>query len=302
MTMTQASSRPRALLTGASSGIGRAIAPLLAARGCDLVLTARRQALLDEVAAEVKARHADCEIETIAADLGTAGGARGLWERATVSRGVDLLINNAGFGTFRPFTSAEWERDAELLQLNVVTLVELCHRFVAAAKGRGQGRGQARILNIASIAAYQSIPNFANYAASKAYVRNFSEALHDELAPAGISVTCVCPGGTKTPFHDAAGAGNYGKLANASMMTAEEVAQISAAAMFAGKRTVIPGAMNKLTCFGVRLVPRSFASRVAAWVLGKPRSHQALPARGGAAAADAGGASGGAAGAGGASG
>lgn len=280
--MTQASSRPRALLTGASSGIGRALAPLLAARGCDLVLTARRQALLDEVAAEVKAQHPGCEVETIAADLGAAGGARGLWERATAARGVDLLINNAGFGTFRTFTSAEWERDAELLQLNVVSLVELCHRFVSAAKGRGAGR----ILNIASIAAYQSIPNFANYAASKAYVRNFSEALHDELAPSGISVTCVCPGGTKTPFHDAAGAGNYGKLANASMMTADAVAEISAAAMFAGKRTVIPGTMNKLTCFGVRLVPRSFASRVAAWVLGKPRSHQELPARLGASGRD----------------
>ena len=276
--MTQASSlRPRALLTGASSGIGRAIAPLLAARGCDLVLTARRQGLLDEVAAEVQAKHAECEIETIAADLGQPSGAKDLWARATAKRGVDLLINNAGFGTFRTFTSAEWERDAELLQLNVVSLAELCHRFVSAAKERG---GKGRILNIASIAAYQSIPNFANYSASKAYVRNFSEGLHDELAPSGISVTCVCPGGTKTPFHDAAGAGNYGKLANASMMSAEEVAAISVAAMFAGKRTVIPGAINKLSCFGVRLVPRSFASRVASWVLGKPRSHQQLPTRG----------------------
>lgn len=290
--MTQASStRPRALVTGASSGIGRAMAPRLAARGCDLVLTARRQALLDEVAAEVKAKYPEAVIETIAADLGTAGGARTLWERATAAgdataatgaaaaRRIDILVNNAGFGTFRTFTSAEWGRDAELLQLNVVSLVELCHRFVSAARAQ-ESTSPAYILNIASIAAFQSIPNFANYGASKAYVRNFSEALHDELAGTRIGVTCVCPGGTKTPFHDAAGAGNYGKLANASMMTAEEVADISVAAMFGRKRTVVPGAMNKLSCFGVRLVPRSWASKMARWVLGKPRSGQELPPRG----------------------
>jgi short-subunit dehydrogenase len=277
MTQAASSSQPRALVTGASSGIGRAIVPLLAARGYDLVLTARRQALLEEVAAEVKAKHAGLEVETIAADLGTAGGARGLWERATEKRGLDVLVNNAGFGTFRTFTSAEWERDAELLQLNVVSLVELCHRFVSAARTRDSA---AYILNVASIAAYQSIPNFANYGASKAYVRNFSEALHDELAATKVRVTCLCPGGTKTPFHDAAGAGNYGKLANASMMTAEDVAAIGVAAMLAGRRTVIPGAMNKVSCFGVRLVPRSFASKVASWVLGKPRS-AALPSRSG---------------------
>jgi uncharacterized protein len=277
--MTQAStSRPRALVTGASSGIGRAIAPRLAARGCDLVLTARRQALLDELAAELRREHPELQVETIAADLGTDGGAGGLWEKATVERPLDILVNNAGFGTFRAFTTTEWARDAELLQLNVLSLVELCHRFVSAAKV-SSSTAPAHILNVASIAAYQSIPHFANYGASKAYVRNFSESLHDELADTRIRVTCVCPGGTKTPFHDAAGAGNYGKVANASMMTAEAVADVSVAAMFAGKRTVIPGALNKISCFGVRLVPRSWASRMARWVLGEPRSDD-LPSRG----------------------
>lgn len=277
--MTQASAtRPRALVTGASSGIGRAIAPRLAARGCDLVLTARRQALLDEVATELRGAYPELQVETIATDLGTDGGAGGLWEKATAARPIDILVNNAGFGTFRPFTSTEWARDAELLQLNVLSLVELCHRFVSAAKA-ASATTPAHLLNIASIAAFQSIPHFANYGASKAYVRNFSEALHDELAGTRIRVTCVCPGGTKTPFHDAAGAGNYGKLASASMMTAEEVAEVSVAAMFAGKRTVVPGALNKISCFGVRLVPRSWASRMARWVLGEPRSND-LPPRG----------------------
>ncbi len=277
--MTQGSNaRPRALVTGASSGIGRAIAPRLARRGCDLVLTARRQALLEEVAAEVRQAAPEASVETIATDLGTDGGAGGLWEKATAAREVDILVNNAGFGTFRPFTTTEWARDAELLQLNIVSLVELCHRFVTAAKA-SSSTSPARILNIASIAAYQSLPNFANYGASKAYVRNFSESLHEELMGTRIRVTCVCPGGTKTPFHDAAGAGNYGKLANASMMTAEEVADASVAAMFAGKRTVIPGGLNKISCWGVRLVPRAWASRMSRWVLGKPRDHD-LPSRG----------------------
>jgi uncharacterized protein len=278
MRMTKAlSSRPRALVTGASSGIGRAIAVQLAARGCDLVLTARRLPLLDELAGELRGQHAELDVETVAADLGAAGGAAALWEQATATRPLDLLVNNAGFGTFRTFTSTAWQRDAELLQLNVVSLVELCHRFVSAAKARSS-TAPAHVLNIASIAAFQSIPHFANYGASKAYVRNFSEALHDELRGTRIRVTCVCPGGTKTPFHDVAGAGNYGALANASMLSAETVAEISVAAMFAGKRTVVPGAFNKLSCFGVRLVPRSWASRVARWVLGEPRDGE-LPSR-----------------------
>ncbi len=273
-----ATTRPLALVTGASTGIGRELAARLAARGYDLVLTARRAPLLDELATELRGRHPDLTATTVAADLGSPDGAEQVWSGATrAGRAVDLLANNAGFGYYRPFASCEWSRDAELLQLNVVSLVELCHRFVTAALA-GDEQRPAHLLNVASIAAYQSIASFANYAASKAYVRNFSEALHDELARTRVRVTCVCPGGTKTPFHEAAGAGNYGKLANASMMEAGEVADIALRALFSGKRVVIPGAINKLSCAGARMVPRAWASRVASWVLGRPRD-QPLPAR-----------------------
>src|SRR5690606_10931711 len=112
--------------------------------------------------------------------------------------------------------------------------------------------------------------SFAVYAASKAFVRNFTEALHDELAGTPISATCVCPGGTRTAFHAEAGAGDYGWLANRSMMSAEAVAAISLRAMRKGKRNVIPGLINKLSCWGVRLVPRWLASWMATRVLGKP--------------------------------
>ena len=117
----------------------------------------------------------------------------------------------------------------------------------------------------------------AIYAASKAFVRNFTEALHDELRGTDVSATCVCPGGTVTAFHEAAGAGDYSWIANASMMSAERVAKISVAAMLRRKRTVIPGIINKLSCWSVRLVPRRFASWMTRRVMGKPKL--ALPAR-----------------------
>lgn len=250
----------RALVTGASSGIGAAIARELHARGCKLVLTARRRDKLDALAAELGGA------EVIVGDLGQPGGAATVWAQA---KHVDVLINNAGFGYFRPFVEIEPQRDAELVQLNITSLVELS-KLAAAQRAK-------YIVNIASIGAYQSVPNMSLYAASKAFVRNFSEGLHDELRGT-TSVTCICPGGTKTEFHAMAGAGNYSWIANASMMSAERVAQITVRAMLAHKRTVIPGLMNKLSCWGVRLVPRAFASWMARRVLGKPRPG-ALPSR-----------------------
>src|SRR5215468_10819651 len=171
----------RALVTGASSGIGAAIARELAALGVDLVLTARRRAALDAVAAECIAR--GVRVEVIAADLGAPAAAGALWTAARAGGPVDILINNA-------------------------SLVELSRRFVDD-RSAGFPQDRAYLVNIASIGAYQAVPHMAVYAASKAFVRNFTEALHDELRPSPISVTCVCPGGTATRFHAMAGAGNY---------------------------------------------------------------------------------------------
>ena len=261
----------RALVTGGSSGIGAAIARELAARGADLVLTARRKDALAQVAASC----AGVRVDLVVADLGIDDGAAAVWAAATAGGPIDLLINNAGFGAFRAFALTEPARDAEMCQLNMISLVELTKRFLAQDRPRGY------IVNIASIGAYQSVPNMALYAASKAFVRNFTEGLHDELRGSNISATCICPGGTKTEFHAAAGAGDYSWLANASMMSAESVASIAVRAMLAKKRNVIPGLINKLSCFGVRLVPRWFASWFTARVLGKPKL--VLPARGAAA-------------------
>ncbi|HEX3763658.1 MAG TPA: SDR family NAD(P)-dependent oxidoreductase, partial [Kofleriaceae bacterium] len=221
----------RALVTGASSGIGAAIARELAALGVDLVLTARGRPALDAVAAECTAR--GVRVDVIVTDLGVPAAASALWAAARTGGPVDILINNAGFGYFRPFRAADWSRDAEMIQLNIASLVELSRRFVDD-RAEAFPHDRAYLVHVASIGAYQSIPHMAVYASSKAFVRNFSEALHDELRGSPITVTCVCPGGTRTNFHAAAGAGNYGWLASASMMSAEAVARAAIEAMRKG--------------------------------------------------------------------
>jgi short-subunit dehydrogenase len=265
----------RALVTGASSGIGAAIARELAALGVDLVLTARGSAALAAVAAECTGR--GVRVDTVSADLGIPAAAGALWTAARAGGPVDILINNAGFGYFRPFRAAEWARDAEMIQLNIASLVELSRRFIDD-RSTGFPHDRAYLVNIASIGAYQAVPHMAVYASSKAFVRNFTEALHDELRGSPISATCVCPGGTRTNFHAMAGAGNYGWLASSSMMTAEAVARGAVHAMRKSKRNLIPGMLNKVACWSVRLVSRRLAAWMSTRVLGKPRT-AALPAR-----------------------
>jgi uncharacterized protein len=249
----------RALVTGASSGIGAAMARELAALGVDLVLTARRRDALEGVAATCHG----VKVEIITTDLGKPEASQALWAAASASRPIDILINNAGFGYFRRFDEVDWARDAELIQLNMTSLVALARCFVDAHKA---GAVPAHMLNIMAL-----------YAASKAFVRNFSEALHDEHRGTALSVTCICPGGTDTGFHAASGGGDYSWIANASTKSAEYVAQAAVRAMLQGQRTVVPGLFNQLSTLGVRFLTRRFASRVATQVLGQPRLK--LPAR-----------------------
>jgi short-subunit dehydrogenase len=256
----------RALVTGASSGLGAEMAKLLAGWGCDLVLAARRRDRMDALAASLRAAHG-VKVEVLDVDLATVGAPAALWRDATAGGEIDILINNAGYGYFRAFGDVTLAHDLAMLQLNVVALVELAYRFLGAARGRAR---RAYLLNVGSIGAYQSVPYFASYAATKAYVRNFSEALWGETRGTNVSVTCLSPGGTRTEFLDVAGQRLHGKLAESSMMDAEPVARKGLVAMLAGKRNVIPGLMNKLSCFFIRFVPRRTASWAALMVLRKP--------------------------------
>ncbi|HUS66020.1 MAG TPA: SDR family oxidoreductase [Kofleriaceae bacterium] len=264
-----------ALVTGASSGIGAAMARQLAAWKCGLVLTARRADRLEALAAEVKSAHG-VAARVLPADLSDRGAPLRLYE-ALRQHGtpMDIVINNAGFGTWEPFAQMTWERNAELLQLNVVSLVELCHRFLPDLLARPH---RAHILNVASTAAFQPIPLFANYGASKAYVLTFSEALAAELKETNVRVTCVCPGGTTSEFSQVAGQ-TLNAAARSAMMSAERCAAISLRAMLRGKRVIVPGALNKVGAFSTRLVPRRTAGAIGQRLVG-PAATPSLPAPG----------------------
>lgn len=266
----------RALITGASGGIGADIARSLAQRGAAVVLVARRADKLEELAAELRKAHG-VTAEVIASDLSVPGAAAALWKRATDDGTVDILINNAGFGHFRQFGDVPVERESEMLRLNVLALVELSHAFVAAHRERPPSK-PAYLMNVASIAAWQAVPNFSTYAASKAFVRSFSEALFYEQRGRAVHVHCLCPGGTHTDFHATAGAGNYGWLANASMLPSAAVAEQGVRAMLRGKKTLVTGVLNKLSAFFTGMLPRWLSSRASMRVMGKPR-REALPAK-----------------------
>lgn len=271
----------RAFVTGASSGIGVSLAHQLAQLGAHVILVARRQDKLAEVATDIGKRHGT-ETTVVAADLGKPEQRQRAWAEATAGGPIDILINNAGFGHHRPFAAVAAQRDRDMLALNIDAVVELTHWFIdqvpSPAKAPGNQRGY--ILNVASVAAYQPVPNMATYAASKAFVHHWSSALHVELAPQHIAVCSLNPGGTHTDFHRVAGAGGYGKLADMSMLSADQVAAIGVRAMLRGQADVVPGLINKMTCFMVRLAPRSLAAKTAQWVMGRTKTDQLPPTAG----------------------
>lgn len=253
-----------ALVTGASSGIGVSFARELARAGANLVLTARRGDRLDALAKELKDAHGT-EVTTIALDLGRAGAPKELFD-ATEGAGkpVDIVVNNAGFGTQERFDRIAWEKCAEQIQLNMVSLTELTHRFLVPMITRERGH----ILNVASIGAYMPVPFYATYAAGKAYVRNFSEALSSELSATNVRVCCLCPGGTRTAFLDVSGQ-KASWLVEASLMSADRCARIGLRALLGGRRNIVAGFGNSLMCWWLRFLPRRIMVWIAGIVMGK---------------------------------
>lgn len=246
-----------ALITGASSGIGLELAKLFARDGHSLVLVARRKDALEQLAAELRQKNA-IRVDVIAMDLALAGAAEKLANEIKVQNlTIDVLVNNAGFGTNGNFADSPLSGWQQMMQLNMVTLTELTHLLLPSMRQRRSGK----ILNISSVAGLQSCPNFAVYAASKAYVLWFSEALREELAGEGISVTTVCPGATATDFHRVAG--NEGTFFTKIMDSVEMVANVAYNATLNGKGTVITGWMNKPLPFLLRLLPRIWGIKLA---------------------------------------
>lgn len=248
-----------AVVTGASSGLGVDFARLLAARGHGLILTARRQDRLEALAADLVKTHG-VPVEVVACDLAEPTGPTCVLERATAQgRQVQILINNAGFGLYGPFEIAEWSRLDQLLRLNVLATTELSWHFVRHMRAHGL---PSHVLHVASIGGFQPVPGFAAYAASKAYVRDFSEALTHELRGTNVGVTCLSPGGTWTEFTAVAGY-DLSPLARRTMMRSEDVARMGLDAMASGKAQRVTGVLNQLSCFLVRFAPRWVAARAA---------------------------------------
>jgi uncharacterized protein len=248
-----------ALVTGASSGLGRELAGLFAADGHDVVLVARRRERLDEVARDLAAKHG-IQAHALAHDLADpATPARLCEDLGTRGIAVDFLVNNAGFGGTGAFAEADPRRDLEMIQVNVGALVDLTRRLLPPMISRKRGR----ILNVGSTAGFQPGPFMATYYASKAFVISFSEALAYELDGTGVTVTVSCPGATATEF--ATHAGNAESLLfRLGAADAAGVAREAYRAMTAGRSMVVHGLTNKLAAQAVRVSPRAITLRLAA--------------------------------------
>ncbi len=251
--MTNDKPRPRALVTGASAGLGEVFATKLAKKGYDLVITARRKDRLEALAERLVAAGAATEV--IEADLTSDAGV-GLLE--ATAGDVDLLVNNAGFGTVGEFAELPIERELDELNVNVRALMQLSH----AALGGMTSRRSGAIINVASTAAFQPVPRNATYSATKAFVLHFSEALHEEAKSHGVTVTCLCPGPVKTEFQEVAGV-DESSIPAIMWTSAEDVVDAALSAVDVRRAYVVPGAMNAMTAIGTRIVPRFITRKVA---------------------------------------
>jgi len=244
--------KPLALVTGASSGIGAAIATELAKRGHDLVLVARRETALRELAQTLQQHGACCHV--MAHDLTAVGGVKALVEQLALA-GVSphVLVNNAGLGLIGNHIDNPWDDEKRMIDLNMLALTELTHALLPGMVKRGQGK----VLNVASTAAFQPGPGMAVYFASKAYVLSYSEALHHELRHKGVTVTALCPGPTDSEF--VAVASKHRKISLADRVpfaSAQSVALLAVESMMRGQAIVVPGMVNKLGVWSTRFTPR----------------------------------------------
>lgn len=253
-----------ALVTGASAGIGEAFARELARRGMHLVLTARREERLRALAEELAARYA-VQTAVVPADLAEPGEAVRMWDAATEGRTVHLLVNNAGFGLRGTFADLPRDHQVEMVRVNCTALLELAHLALPTMRERRDGG----IVNVASIAAFQPVPQLATYAATKAFVLSLSEALHEEMRGSGVRILALCPGPVPTEFQQVAGTSvSPGTL---GYRTAEQVVEATLSALEDNERVVVPGTVNRLGTLAGRWVPRSILLRAAKQVMEKFR-------------------------------
>ncbi|MFZ5629012.1 MAG: SDR family NAD(P)-dependent oxidoreductase [Spirochaetota bacterium] len=256
--------KPVALVTGASTGIGYELAKVLAARGYDLVVVARNAKKLKELASEFKSA---CTVTPVALDLSDSRATRQLFQKTQKAKlKIDLLVNNAGFGSSGNFVELDLRRELQQIDLNIRALTELTHLYGAEMAARKSGR----ILNVASTAAFQPGPWMSVYYATKSYVLHFSEGIAEELKKSGVQVSVLCPGPTVTEFADTAGMDNSLLFSSKLMKpaTARYVAQYGVEKLLKGKLIIIPGFMNRAMAFGNRFSPRFLVRKIAGYLNG----------------------------------
>ena len=240
-----------ALVTGASSGIGQAIAEQFARDGINLVVVARNESALQRLASQWQAKWS-VQVTVIPMDLSLPSAAQALHDKvAQLGIQIDYLVNNAGYGDYGQFADTSLDKNLAMMRLNMEALTVLCHRFLPMLTKR-----QGKILNVASTAAFQPGPYMAVYYATKAFVLSLSEALAAELAAKGVTVTALCPGPTASGFQDKADMHDSALVKGRRLPTAEAVGQAGYAAMQRGQRVYIPGIMNWLMAQSVRFTPR----------------------------------------------
>ncbi|HJY88028.1 MAG TPA: SDR family oxidoreductase [Candidatus Acidoferrales bacterium] len=245
------------LVTGASAGIGRALAQQLAGGGASLVLTARRRERLEQLRADLNTKYG-VQVEVFAADLARPRAPDELFT-FTQQKGIniELLVNNAGFGAYGEFFKIELARQLEMVQVNISAVIHLTHLYLPPMIERRRGD----ILIVASTAGFQGVPYITTYAATKAFDLLFAEALAEEVRRYGIRVSALCPGSTETEFRYAAG---QPERTQGHPESAEKVARVGLEALAKGKSSVISGVGNLLGVLGQRLAPRRLVTRVAA--------------------------------------
>lgn len=249
-----------ALITGASRGIGLAIATELARRKYNLLLIARSGDQLRQLASQLAADH-QVNVHSLAVDLSDPAAPQQVIDWCKTNQyAVSVLVNNAGYGLSGQFEQYSVSENEAMMQVNMIALVQLTQLFLPEL--RRQPRGY--VLNIASSTAYQALPGMSLYAATKVFVLNFSRGLHHELARTSVSVTCISPGATDTGFNDRAQINQKARqAAKKVVMTPEAVAKQSVEAMLAGKAEVITGGINKLGAFAAWLLPKGLVEKTA---------------------------------------
>jgi len=248
-----------ALITGSSGGIGYELAKIHAEKGDNLVLVARTESKLTELKNELEEKY-NIRVHVISKDLSKAGAVKEVYDELKhESISVDYLINNAGFGDFGLFAGSDWNRQEQMITLNITSLAHLTRLFLPDMISRKSGK----ILNVASTAAFQPGPTMAVYFATKAFVLSFSEAINNEVSEHGITVTALCPGATLSGFQAAASMQDSKLFEGNNFPTSGEVALFGYNAMMKGKAVAIHGFKNTVMANSVRFAPRSLVVRIA---------------------------------------